>query len=142
MSELAIKELLRSKEEKRILTGKISGIENEYYKFENRDISCAIIWYEDIKILIPSTHLGVTKINKTIIRGMLGAEVDFIIMEVDSISNIAIASRKDAMKLRSELELPKLQANDTVKVRILVVGVKHIVVELYGKEVNIKAEDL
>ena len=142
MNELAIKELLRSKEEKRILIGKISGIEDEYYKLKNENISCAIVWYEDIKILIPATHLGIEKINKSIIRGMLGAEIDFIVMEIDTTCNIAIASRKNAMQLRSELELPKLKLNDTVRVRILAVGQKHILVELYGKEVIIKADNL
>ena len=142
MNEIAIKELMRSKEEKRILTGKISGIEDEYYKLKNENIPCAIVWYEDIKILIPGTHLGINKINKSMIRGMLGAEIDFIVIEVDTNSNIAIASRKDAMELRSELELPKLKINDIVRVRILAVGVKHIIVELYGKEIIIKVDNL
>jgi len=142
LNELSIKELLRSKEENRILTGKISGIEDEYYKIKNENIPCAIVWYEDIKILIPSTHLGPVELNKSMIRGMLGAEIDFIIIEIDTISNIAIASRKKAMELRSELELSKLKVNDAVKVRILAVGVKHIIVELYGKEVVIKADNL
>lgn len=142
MEELAIKELMRSQEEKRILTGKISGIEDEYYKLKNENIPCAIVWYEDIKILIPATHLGIEKVNKSIIRGMLGAEIDFIVIKIDKTSNIAIASRKDAMQLRAELELPKLKINDTVRVRILAVGQKHILVELYGKEVIIKADNL
>lgn len=142
MSDLVIKELMRSKEEKRILTSKISGIEDEYYKIRNENISCAILWYEDIKILIPSIYLGISKINKSIIRGMLGAEIDFIILEYDEVANIAIASRKEAMELRAKLELPKLHINDSVKVRILAVGIKHILVELYGKEVIIKAEEL
>ncbi len=142
VNELAIKELMRSKEEKRILTSKISGIEDEYYKYKNENISCAIVWYEDIKILIPIQELGISKINKSIIRGMLGAEIDFIIIEIDTISNIAIASRKEAMQLRAKLELSKLKANDIVKVRIIAVGIKHILVELYGKEVIIKANNL
>ena len=142
LKELAIKELIRSKEEKRILTGKISGIEDEFYKLKNENISCAIVQYKDIKVLIPSTHFGIDKINKSIIRGMLGAEIDFIVMEIDTISNIAIASRKDAMQLRAELELPKLKKNDVVRVRILSAGIKHIIVDLYGKETIIKAEDL
>ncbi len=137
-----MKEIMRSKEEQRILTGKISGIEDEYYKLKGENLSCAIIWYEDIKILIPSTHLGISKINKSMIRGMLGAEIDFIVIEIDTISNIAIASRKDAMELRAKLELPKLKINDTVNVRIIAVGIKHILVELYGKEVIIKVDDL
>lgn len=142
LEDLSIKELLRSKEEKRILTGRISGIEDEYYKYKNENIPCAIVWYKEIKILIPSTHLGTKTINKSMIRGMLGAEIDFIVMEIDTTSNIAIASRKDAMELRSKIELPKLKVNDTVNVRILAVGVKHIIVELYGKEVIIKADNL
>lgn len=142
MNELSMKELIRSKEEKRILTGKISGIEDEYYKIKNKNIPCAIVWYEDIKILIPSTHLCEKEINKSIIRGMLEAEIDFIVMEVDTVANIAIASRKAAMELRAELELPKLNINDSVRVRITAVGVKHILVELYGKEVIIKADNL
>jgi len=133
---------MRSLEEKRILTGKITGIEDEYYKLGNKNISCAVVWYEDIKILIPSTHLGMKKQNKSIIRGMLGAEIDFIVMKIDEISNIAIASRIDAMDLRSKIELPKLKQNDTVRVRIVAVGVKHIICELFGKEVVIKAENL
>ena len=142
MNELSLKELIRSKEEKRILTGKISGIEDEYYKIKNESISCALLWYGDIKILIPSQHLGPNEINKSMIRGMLGAEIDFIVIEIDTNSNIAIASRKAAMELRSEIELSKLKNNDTVKVRIIAIGVKHIIVELYGKEVIIKAENL
>lgn len=142
LRELAIKELIRSKEEKRILTSRITGIEDEYYKIQNENIPCAIVWYEEIKILIPSTHLGISKTNKSMIRGMLGAEIDFIVMEIDTISNIAIASRVEAMKLRSELELSKLKVNDNVKVRIIAVGVKHIITELYGKEVAMKADTL
>ena len=137
-----MKEIIRSKEEQRILTGKISGIEDEYYKLKGENISCAIIWYEDIKILIPSTHLGISKINKSMIRGMLGAEIDFIVIAIDTISNIAIASRKDAMELRAKLELPKLKMNDIVSVRVISVGIKHILVELYGKEVIIKVDNL
>ena len=142
MSELTLKELMRSKEEKRILTGNISGIEDEYYKLRNQNIPCAVFCYHDIKILIPSTHLGVEKTNKSIIRGMLGAEIDFIVMEIDTISNIAIASRQEAMELRQKLEIPKLKKNDTIRVRILSVGTKHIVVDLYGKETIINAANL
>ena len=92
--------------------------------------------------MIPITHLVENKQNKSIIRGMLGAEIDFIILEYDEVANIAIGSRIDAMKIRSQIELPKLRINDTVRVRIVGVGIKHIVVDLYGKEVIIKAEEL
>lgn len=142
MNEFNFKELLRSKEEKRILTGTITGIEEEYYKVKNENIPCAIVWYGDIKILIPITHLGTAKQIKSMIRGMLGSEIDFIVIELDENANIGMASRKDAMKLRSEIELPKLKENDDIRVRIIAVGVKHIIVEMYGKEVIIKVNNL
>lgn len=142
LNKLALKELMRSKEEKRILTSRITGIEDEYYKLRNQNISCAVVWYEDIKVLIPSPHLGISKVNKSTIRGMIGAEIDFIVIEIDSITNIAIASRKIAMQLRSNIELPKLKVNDVVQTRIIAVGIKHIIVDFYGKEVIIKAEKL
>ena len=142
MDNINLKEILRSKEEKRILTGKISGIEDEYYKYKNEYITCAVIWFHDIIVLIPSTHIGINKLNKSMIRGMLGAEIDFIIIEFDTTTNIAIASRIDAMKLRSQIELPKLKQNDSVLVRIIAVGVKQILVDLYGREVIIKADNL
>lgn len=142
MEPLHIKEILRSKEEKRILTGRISGIEDEYYRPLNKVISCAIIWYQDIKILIPITHLAAKKENKSLIRSMLGAEIDFIILEYDNTSNIAIGSRKDAMELRAKIEIPKLNLNDAIRVRIIAVGIKHIIVDMYGKEVIIKASNL
>lgn len=142
MEELIIKELMRSKEEKRILTSRITGIEDEFYKLKGENIPCATLWYGNMKILIPVTHLGIEKMNKSMIRGMLGAEIDFIIKEIDMTAGIAMASRTEAMKLRSELELSKLKVNDNVKVRIIAVGVKHIIVELYGKEVVMKADNL
>lgn len=142
LNELNFRELLRSKEEKRIITGKITGIEDEYYKIKNEKIPCAIVWYEDIKILIPISHLGISKQTKSMLRGMLGSEIDFIVMEIDETTNLAIASRIDAMNLRAKLELPKLKLNDNIKVRIIAVDIKHIIVEMYGKEVIIKAENL
>lgn len=142
MENLYIKEILRSKEEKRILTATIVGIEEEYYKLKNKHIPCGIVWYGDVKVLIPITHLRVDKQNKSVIRGMIGAEIDFIILEYDEVSNIAIGSRKDAMELRSKLEIPKLKQNDTIRVRIVGIGIKHIVVDMYGKEVIIKASKL
>lgn len=135
-------EILRSKEEKRILTGRIVGIEDEYYKIQNKFIPCAIIWYENTKVLIPITHLNVEKESKSLIRGMVGAEIDFIVIEYDSITNIAVASRTLAMELRKKIEIPKLKINDVVRVRIVAVARKYIIVDLYGVEVTIKAENL
>ncbi len=135
-------EILRSKEEKRILTGKIQGVEDEFYTLKNEKIPCAIVWYEGTKVLIPITLLNVSKNDKRLLRGMIGAEIDFIVLEYDVISDIAIASRIDAMKLRASLEIPKLRDSDVARTRIVTVGRKHVVVDFYGKEVVIPANNL
>ena len=109
LENLYEKDILRSKEEKRVLTSNIYGIEDEYYKLKNEYIPCVVIWYGEIKVLIPITHLGLKKESKASLRGLIGAEIDFIVMEYDEISNIAIGSRSDAMKIRRELEIPKLK---------------------------------
>ena len=142
MENIIWQEILQSKEEKRILKGTITGIEDEYYKLQNTVITCAIIWYNTIKVLIPITHLGIKTENKSVLRGMLGALVDFIVMEVDTVSEIVVASRIEAMQLRSKIELPKLKINDVVLVRIVATARKHIIVDLYGKEIIIPADKL
>jgi len=142
LRELIVKEILRSKEEKRILTGNISGIEEEYYRLENKYISCAIVWYNEVKVLVPITHLTIKNHSKSLIRGMLGAEIDFIILEFDEIANIAIASRLEAMQLREQIEIPKLKVNDVIRVRIIAVSIKYVLVDMYGKEVIVRADKL
>lgn len=137
-----IGEVLRSKEEKRILTGNIVGIEDEYYKLQNKLISCAVLWYENTKVLIPITHLNLKKKSKSLIRGMIGAEIDFVVIEYDFTTNIAIGSRTMAMEIRRKLEIPKLKVNNVVKVRIVAVARKYVIVDLYGIEVIIPAENL
>lgn len=135
-------EILRSKDEQHILKGTITGIEDEYYKLQNTNIPCAILWYGNVKVLIPITHLGIKKQNKSILRGLLGATIDFIVVEIDKTSEIVIASRIAAMELRSQIELPKLKVNDIVLVRIVATARKHIIVDLYGKEIIIPADKL
>ena len=142
MNDFSIKDILRSKEEKRILTGTINGIEDNYFNKTNTYIPCAVVWYGDVKVIIPINHFIKKSTNKTILRAMLTAEIDFIVLEYDSQNKIAIASRIEAMDLRAKIELPKLKKNNVIRVRVIAVGVKHIIVDMYGKEVIINASDL
>ena len=50
--------------------------------------------------------------------------------------------RTNAMELRAKIEIPKLKKNDVIRVRIIAVGIKHIIVDMYGKEIIIKADNL
>lgn len=85
-----------SKEKGKILTGKIIAIENEQMKEEL--ITCAIIDFNGIRVLIPATEISEdSKNDKKLLRNMMGAEIKFIIVEADRISEKAIGSRKKAI---------------------------------------------
>lgn len=69
-----------SKERGKILTGKIIAIEVEKMKEDN--ITCAIIDFKGIKVLIPATEItNDAKNDKKLLRNMMGAEIKFIILD-------------------------------------------------------------
>ena len=75
-----------SKDRGKILSGKITAIEVE--KMKDEDITCAIIDFKGIKILIPATEIANDfKNNKKLLRNMMGAEIKFIIIEADKITS-------------------------------------------------------
>ena len=97
-----------SKEKGKILTGKIIAIENEQMKEEL--ITCAIIDFNGIRVLIPATEISEdSKNDKKLLRNMMGAEIKFIIVEADRISEKAIGSRKKAMERLKEINIKKVQ---------------------------------
>lgn len=57
LENISIKEIMRSKEEKWILTGTITGIEDKYYKLKGKYIPCAIVWYGDVTVLTRIQHI-------------------------------------------------------------------------------------
>ena len=46
------------------------------------------------------------------------------------------------METRAKIEFPKLKVNDIIRVRIVAVSRKYVIVDCYGKEVVIMAENL
>ena len=98
LNELAIKELMRSKEEKRILTSKISGIEDEYYKIssksKNARFSGATALYLHnlsdrnplvYNITLPSDYSGVLQKDKNVIISFVSRDIlDLGVIEITS----------------------------------------------------------
>ena len=115
-----------SKEKGKILTGKIIAIENEQMKEEL--ITCAIIDFNGIRVLIPATEISEdSKNDKKLLRNMMGAEIKFIIVEADRISEKAIGSRKKAMERLKEINIKKVQVGDKIYGKIVPrkYGTKH-----------------
>ena len=130
-----------SKEKGKILTGNIIAIEVEKMKDEN--ITCAIVNFRGIKVLIPVTEIiKESQNNKKILRNMMGAEIKFIILEADKISLKAIGSRIKAMERLLEINIKKADVGDKIYGKIIGVWKKYIRIECLGMDFIMKAQDL
>lgn len=134
-------DIYASRQTGKILTGTLAAIEK--YQTSNQTSDCAILYYGDeVKVIIPVQEMNLSVEDRAVIRSMIGAEIDFIVKGIDRENEIAVGSRKEAMKLRKELELNKHKAGDKVLVRVLSIGSNYAYVELYGVEVKLMKEDI
>ena len=130
-----------SKEKGKILTGKIIAIENEQMKEEL--ITCAIIDFNGIRVLIPATEISEdSKNDKKLLRNMMGAEIKFIIVEADKISSKAVGSRIKALERLQEINIKKVEIGDKIYGKIIGVWRKYIRIECLGMDFIMKAQDL
>lgn len=96
-------DLVESMKGKKILSGTIQGVERAS---ENSDLSYAVIYHGDFKVIIPATETveapadfrdrSPGDVMHYMVTKRLGAEVDYIVKGVDK-SGIAAASRLEAM---------------------------------------------
>lgn len=130
-----------SKEKGKILKGKIIAIETEKMKLES--IVCAIIDFYGIKVLILATEISKEFNNdKKLLRNMMGAEIRFIIVEADRISEKAVGSRIKAMERLNEINMKKIVVGDKLYAQIVGLWKKYIRVEWFRIDCIIKAKDL
>lgn len=130
-----------SKEKFKILKGNIVAIETE--KMKEQNITCAIVDFKGIKIMIPATEMiPEGKNDKKILRNMMGAEINFIVVEIDKVGEKAIASRIKAMERIKEINLKKLEVGDKIYSKVIGIWKKYIRVECIGIDFVIKAQDL
>lgn len=130
-----------SKTKGKILTGNIIAIETE--KMKDTNITCAIVDFKGIKVLIPATEITEDgKNDKKLLRNMMGAEIKFIIIEADKISSKAVGSRIKAMERIRDINLKKLEVGDKVYSKVVGIWRKYIRIECLGMDFIIKAQDL
>lgn len=132
----------------KILTGTAVAIETEKVKLsignkiEEKEIDSLIVNFKNIKVLIPAEELKNGKVDKKVLRNMIGSELRFVIIEIDKLTNKAVASRKKAMEMLKKIQLKKYMAGDKVYSKVISVYPKFIEVECLGKDLKLKAEDL
>lgn len=130
-----------SKEKGKILTGKLIAIEEEM--LDNIDINCAIIDFNGIRVIIPATEMTIdAKNDKKLIRNMIGAEIKFVIIELDKTSKKAVGSRNKALQRIKDINIKKIEDNDKVYSTVVGVWKKYLRLEALGVDFIIKAQDL
>lgn len=153
--EIAWHEIRNAYRTKKILTGKLSGIEPT----ENKK-PIAVISYNGYRVVIPIDEMGLSLSTNAsygemqtrqlkILGNMIGAEVDFIVKGIESKSRSIVASRKEAMlrkrKLFFEINkdgLSRTKEGQIVQARVIAVAEKAIRIECFGVECAILARDL
>ena len=103
-------QLLNAQRTRKILTGPLSGIE----KLES-GWTVAVTYFNGYRILIPMSEMMINlkgdgrenadTLNRQvrIANNMLGADIDFIIKDLDEASRSVVASRKDAMLRKRQI---------------------------------------
>ena len=103
-------EIYASLRSRTILTGTVVGIDTHSFKVRDRDtkrieyreILCAVVIAYRVKVLIPETEIWQPGSERPshVLRGMAGAEIDYVILDVDREGRVAIASRKLGLAAR------------------------------------------
>ena len=141
---------------RRILSAPLGGIEQT-----DSGKTIAVVDYNGFRIVIPLKEMMVapSAANSTdsmavrqmkLLGNMLGAEIDFVILGIDSKSRSVVASRREAMMRKRQLFYFSPDANGeyrvregrVVQARVIAVADKSIRVEIFGVECSIMARDL
>lgn len=139
-----------------ILSASLGGIEQT-----DSGKTIAVVDYNGFRIVIPLKEMMVapSAANSTdsmavrqmkLLGNMLGAEIDFVILGIDSKSRSVVASRREAMMRKRQLFYFSPDANGeyrvregrVVQARVIAVADKSIRVEIFGVECSIMARDL
>lgn len=121
----------------------------------------AVVDYNGFRIVIPLKEMMVAPSAASstdsmavrqikLLGNMLGAEIDFVILGIDSKSRSVVASRREAMMRKRQLFYFSPDANGeyrvregrVVQARVIAVADKSIRVEIFGVECSIMARDL
>ena len=141
---------------RRILSAPLGGIEQT-----DSGKTIAVVDYNGFRIVIPLKEMMIAPSaannadsmavrQMKLLGNMLGAEIDFVILGIDSKSRSVVASRREAMMRKRQLFYFSPDANGeyrvregrVVQARVIAVADKSIHVEIFGVECSIMARDL
>lgn len=114
---------------------------------EIKDILCLTVMQYRVKVLIPETELWADgqAHPRHIVSHMVGAQIDYVITNIDKAGGCAIASRRKALELRrNRFKFARRgnQPGDRILVNVLIVGPKLMRVECWGHDMLLTPRDL
>lgn len=136
---------------KSVLTGKIIGVDAHAFHVRNQETGqverkrmyCAAIVSLRVKVLIPETEMWMPGEERPthVLRNMSGAEIDYVILDVDRENNLAIASRRmGAMIRRRTFDTARggHEPGERLTCHILTVGPNRCLVECGGRDITLR----
>lgn len=150
-------ELTNAFRTRKILSGMLGGIE----KLESGWV-VAVIQYKGYRVIIPMEEMMINlegdgrenadTVNRQtrLANNMLGAEIDFIVRDMDQKTRSIVASRKEAMVRKRQLFYftegtdghPMVRPSRIVEARVIAVAPKAVRLEVFGVECSLKARDM
>lgn len=147
-------ELLTSQIRRRLLTGRVGGVERT-----ESGVTVAVIDYKGYRVVIPVSEMMILSKKRfsddserehnlwrqKILSGMLGAEIDFVVRGVSNDEPVAAASRKEAMLIKrrrfyvdkDDSGKPVIYPGRIVQARVIGVHEKGIHIEAFGTECTV-----
>lgn len=122
----------------------------------------AVIQYKGYRVIIPMEEMMINlegdgrenadTVNRQtrLANNMLGAEIDFIVRDMDQKTRSIVASRKEAMLRKRQLFYftegtdghPMVRPGRIVEARVIAVAPKAVRLEVFGVECSLKARDM
>lgn len=140
---------------KSVLTGKIIGIEAHAFNVQNREtgqverrrIYCAAVIAYKVKVLIPETEMWMPGEERPahVLRNMSGAEIDYVILDVDREGGVAIGSRRmGAMIKQRAFDTARggHEPGEKLTCRVLTVGPSRCLLECAGRDLTLRYQDM
>ena len=140
---------------KSVLTGKIIGIEAHAFNVQNREtgqverrkIYCAAVIAYKVKVLIPETEMWMPGEERPthVLRNMSGAEIDYVILDVDRVGGVATASRRMGAVIRRhafDTARGGHEPGERLDCRILTVGPNRCLIECGGRDLTLRYQDI
>lgn len=140
---------------KSVLTGRIIGVDGQAFNVRNRETGqverrtmyCAAIISYRVKVLIPETEMWMPGEERPahVLRNMSGAEIDYVILDVDREGGVAIGSRRmAAMVKRRAFDTTRggHEPGERLTCRVLTVGPSRCLLECGGRDLTLRYQDM